>query len=617
MIKKASEDKSNDFGKDGDLASVSALASKRELIYSIENSSTYDDPWYNMSVRDYLEQSHIDSVYTSVRTKKNKKVRELSAFNANNEWQNLAFGSYSGGGPPQEVLEQYLDTLKEEQLLDLEKNTLMDRKKKIISPFASDFVPSPFTTNGTALLKFNKHNRNKNVENALNNFFIEQKKLQKLRRKELKRKKKELEKSLEKENDGDLVFEISPNDQDFYPKEIEPRNNSQSIPNLDLILKKSDSNSSFRKALSNRSTTSSISGADDSLSGDEEENNSARGRVNIDSNKIIKRHGEKFINNLANKFIKLSASLNRTYFFRRFKVSIFSDFVESCYKLKVGKVLFLIKSGYGSGSTMTEEDETIFYSMFNRAIQYDQSILDNDQEGNLYNKNQIVTLKMLQEVPNFTIERNKMQKILQLLLENYGDINCFSPRNIYAPIHLAVSTNNIYLTTWLLKKKCNINLLSKNCDEEEFFSNGRVNKEKKIEKDANGVVREGPGLGLSPLMLAAKYGYIHIIALLVKAGVDLNLVSNEFNMKHPDFGPVHSNPLDGTALSKDIKEEEEEEQSKNIKGLTALHIAAMYGQTRAALFLLRVGANRQIQDQWGRTPSEVAFERYQLCIILY
>lgn len=567
-----------------------------------------------MSVRDTLEQSHIDSFYTSVRTKKKPKNKALSAFNAQAEWQSLAFGSYSGGGPPQDVMEQHLESLKDEELLALEKNTLMDRKSKIVSPYATDFVPSPFTSNGSALLKFEKHKRNNNVESALNNFFIEQNKLRKQRKKELKKLKKEMEKNQNqtKEGNDDLVYAISPIDEDF--NQIVSKN-QEIIPNLqlnNLNKTKSNSNSNLKSAASFRSTTSSISGIDDD-SLDEEENTSARGRVNTDANKVIKKHGQRFLDNLSKTIIKLSTSLNKRFFFKTLKVSLFSDFVDSCYKLKVRKVEMLIKGGFGSGSTMTEEDETIFYSMFNRTIQYDQSV---DQEPNLFKKgkDQIVTLKMLQETPNFTIERKKMQKILQLLLENYGDINEFSPRNIYAPIHLAISSNNSYLSTWLIKKKCNINLLCKDCDDEEFFSHGRVNRAMKESKDPDGVQRLRPGLGLTPLMIAAKYGYVHLLALLVKSGVEINLASNELNMIHPNYCPIKLDALQSSAQVKNndnnaIIKENEEDAAKRKKGLTALHIAAMYGQTRAALFLLRVGANRQIQDQWGRTPSEVAFER--------
>ena len=46
----------------------------------------------------------------------------------------------------------------------------------------------------------------------------------------------------------------------------------------------------------------------------------------------------------------------------------------------------------------------------------------------------------------------------------------------------------------------------------------------------------------------------------------------------------------------------------NRAGMSALHCAGMFGQTRTAKFLLRVGANKFLKDNEGRTAAAVAMD---------
>lgn len=48
---------------------------------------------------------------------------------------------------------------------------------------------------------------------------------------------------------------------------------------------------------------------------------------------------------------------------------------------------------------------------------------------------------------------------------------------------------------------------------------------------------------------------------------------------------------------------------QNALGLTALHYAGMFGQTRTAKFLLRVGADKFLRDNEGRTAGRLASDR--------
>jgi ankyrin repeat protein len=47
---------------------------------------------------------------------------------------------------------------------------------------------------------------------------------------------------------------------------------------------------------------------------------------------------------------------------------------------------------------------------------------------------------------------------------------------------------------------------------------------------------------------------------------------------------------------------------RNRAGMTALHYAGMFGQTRTAKFLLRVGGDKFVKDDEGRTAGRLAMD---------
>ncbi len=51
------------------------------------------------------------------------------------------------------------------------------------------------------------------------------------------------------------------------------------------------------------------------------------------------------------------------------------------------------------------------------------------------------------------------------------------------------------------------------------------------------------------------------------------------------------------------------ENVANREGHTALHLAAMYGQSRPAQFLLRIGANKKLRDVKGKVAAELAADK--------
>jgi len=86
--------------------------------------------------------------------------------------------------------------------------------------------------------------------------------------------------------------------------------------------------------------------------------------------------------------------------------------------------------------------------------------------------------------------------------------------------------------------------------------------------DLNLLSRHGD---MTPLMLAAMHCCVEAVATLVKCGAR----------------------LDGV----------------NSSGQTALHICGAFGQTAAAQFLLRLGADKHIRDCRGQLAADLAFEK--------
>ena len=139
-------------------------------------------------------------------------------------------------------------------------------------------------------------------------------------------------------------------------------------------------------------------------------------------------------------------------------------------------------------------------------------------------------------------ERLRFIKVLKALI-NYGaTVNILCPQEHLAPLHIAALNGNSKLTLWLIKS-------------------GKVNDEIDIESGPSSHCQ-------TPLMFAAKYGYVQVIAILLKSQSLIDKQDNEGN--------------------------------------TALHHAAQYGQSRTCRFLLRVGSSRLIKNNNGEFAADIA-----------
>ena len=200
------------------------------------------------------------------------------------------------------------------------------------------------------------------------------------------------------------------------------------------------------------------------------------------------------------------------------------DLVEACNKLRVLAVNAMLLLENTNADMRTAEEEPIFLHMFAKAVRFDQT------SGHCRAGTESL------EAP----DRKKVQKVLAALSARC-DVNITGREGITAA-HMAAMGDSSKLIDFLASKKANL----------EMFS----------------LHDEG---GMTPLMMAAKFGNVYICAGLVRHKCDVNKV-NRF-------------------------------------GMSALHHAGLYGQTRTAKFLLRVGADKFLKDNDGRTAGKLAMDR--------
>lgn len=151
------------LGVDCDTDEVSTIAMSTERNKILNYITEFDDPWYQMSVKDQLEQSHIDGSHTTVKTKRKKKP-VMTAFQRERAFQIEQYGNYEGGYPS--VSKNHAKELEELALKD--KFELHDVKKgKKVGPWYNEYVFSKYTAQGTALDAYNQHHLTKSVNDAL------------------------------------------------------------------------------------------------------------------------------------------------------------------------------------------------------------------------------------------------------------------------------------------------------------------------------------------------------------------------------------------------------------------------------------------------------------------
>lgn len=147
-------------GKFAQVAKVSYKFERESVLLARYDS---EDPWYKMSVKDFLETYHIDGDHTSVKLqppKQRPKSLAQRQFEADAKWKAEQYGKYQGGGP----------NMSEEQLAILEKiivkQTTRDRGVPI-SPWADTYSWTEYNKSGTLLDDFNQVDQERRIKYAL------------------------------------------------------------------------------------------------------------------------------------------------------------------------------------------------------------------------------------------------------------------------------------------------------------------------------------------------------------------------------------------------------------------------------------------------------------------
>jgi ankyrin repeat protein len=114
--------------------------------------------------------------------------------------------------------------------------------------------------------------------------------------------------------------------------------------------------------------------------------------------------------------------------------------------------------------------------------------------------------------------------------------------------------------------------------------------------------------GWLPLHLAAYFGHVEALSVLLDAGADTEAVSNNALQVVPLQSALSANRTEAALLLL-ARGANPDAVGHGASGLTPLHYAARTGNTEVARRLLECGADRGLTDEAGRTAAEVASEK--------
>ena len=196
---------------------------------------------------------------------------------------------------------------------------------------------------------------------------------------------------------------------------------------------------------------------------------------------------------------------------------------------------------------------------------------------------------------------NSSPEVFSCLLEKGADINACLNDGM-TPLMIAAEDSLVNVVTFLIKQGANVDLQDSYGKTALHYALGSLNFLFEIlccliQKGAD--VNTGSNDKLTPLMIAAEKGHINALTLLIKFGADADL--QDKNGKTALHHAVYGSDVSCEILSCLIEMGADVNAGGNINH-TPLMIAAEKGHINAVTFLIRNGADVDLQDQnYGET----------------
>ena len=595
------------LGADGNFEDVSIVGTVYERQANLAGGLDSDDPWYTMSVKDRLEQYHIDGDHTTQKTRPKRppaKTETQLKFEKEQAWQKAEYGSYGGGGPAFEGAKRVII----EALSLANPSDKFDEKKKV-GPWESDYVFTKYTKGGTNLLEFNQIEVEKRVEKALETFraMSASKPVAVGVAKDKKKKAVDGLKNVMAAGMGALFggggAQIAPSVNGQVAEGADSSSGSPGGPadaeatslagkqgqgegqgegegegegGDEMSLLTMDDNATINSAQDNDDMNdgseagTGTGGKRDGERGGEKkmkkkkrkgggearvdfmeelqlslesitEERDALGQAEQDSGAVAvvdpdaalgkyelmvkKMGGDEACALKAEEWVKFAELVRRKAKRDTDLFDTSTDLYDACNQGNLVKVLYILGVlGVDPNTIKTPEDEPLIIHMVNKIIVMD------DISGSLHDSD------------GETPDRLKAHRVVQALIKFGTDPTTLEGKGGLGAVHLAAQANNSKLLKFLCENGC---------------------------KGTQWTQTKATGVEpINSLNIAAKFGYVQVIATLLRLGV----------------------PID----------------TKDELGRTALHWAGFYGQTRTALFLLQCGSDKRIMDKRKQSPGILA-----------
>jgi ankyrin repeat protein len=148
----------------------------------------------------------------------------------------------------------------------------------------------------------------------------------------------------------------------------------------------------------------------------------------------------------------------------------------------------------------------------------------------------------------------------------------------------------------------------------EAAATGGTDRVRELLKEDSALLNAYASDGFFPLALAAFFGHIETVRLLLDAGADVNQQSRETMKVAPLHSAIAARKID---IVKMLLARKADAGRAGGGGVTPLHEAAISGQIDMATLLIDSGAPINVRDERGKTPLAYAKDRRQEAMIAW